>query len=154
MRRAAWAMAFLGLCLTAWLWGQTSEEVIHAPPEPPARAPPTPPVPTALLPPVSPADASAPKAAPAWPRHLEAPLSAVAPHIEQCVADVRHRAGRTQVRVTFTPRPDGGFAPGTRVTLATADPLLLACIEDVFEEVGFAPLGPEREEPATYDFDF
>ncbi|MCU0697020.1 MAG: hypothetical protein MUC96_10855 [Myxococcaceae bacterium] len=90
---------------------------------------------------------------PAFPRALEAPLRAVTPEVMRCFDDQRahvHDVQRLEVR--FRPLPDGGFSD-VRVP-STGNPYLAACIEDVFEELGFAPSGAETFEVATHRFEF
>lgn len=88
---------------------------------------------------------------PRWPRALEAPLRAVTPEVLRCFDDQRahlHEVQRLEVR--FRPLNDGGFAE-VRVP-STGNPYLAACVEDVFDEVGFVPSGAETFEVATHRF--
>ncbi|MDX2010553.1 MAG: hypothetical protein SFW67_10200 [Myxococcaceae bacterium] len=90
---------------------------------------------------------------PPVPRALEAPLRAVTPEVQRCFDDQRahvHDIQRLEVR--FRPLPDGGFSE-VRVP-STGNPYLSACIEDVFDELGFVPSGAETFEVATYQFEF
>ncbi|MEW5737613.1 MAG: hypothetical protein AB1938_01740 [Myxococcota bacterium] len=89
------------------------------------------------------------------PRHLAAPLKAVAPDISLCVSQRLTRdRGPIDVDVIFTPVEGGGFAPGTRVFTNWRDPEVEACIAEVFEESTFMPTNAERFERAEFVFHF
>jgi hypothetical protein len=62
----------------------------------------------------------------------------------------QHDVQRLEVR--FTPTPDGGFA-SVKVA-SSANPWVSACIEDVFDELRFAPTGAETFQPAAFTFVF
>jgi hypothetical protein len=99
--------------------------------------------------------APVPGAAPAgaWPPELAAALQAVEPQVRTCFADQRARApAEVSITVTFTPTRDGGFA-GVAVSTSWQDPYLTACVEDVFDEVGFHPSGRETFAPARHTFE-
>jgi hypothetical protein len=119
----------------------------------PARPPP-PTVVTSALPPARvevDAGAAAGPAAPPLPRALAAPITAVLPEVQRCFEDQRLRV-RHDVRIHFTPTPDGGFE---RVRVdENNNPYLAACLEDVFSEVAFSPSGAETFTPAEYTFRF
>jgi hypothetical protein len=84
---------------------------------------------------------------------LEQPLLAVKPHVRQCFVDHREHLKTVQyLDVTFRPLSDGGF--GDVSVPPTANPYIGACVEDVFEEVGFTPSGTEDFERVTYRFAF
>jgi hypothetical protein len=99
-------------------------------------------------------DAGAP-AAPTQPipKELAAPLAAITPEVMLCFQDQRaHQHDVQRLEVRFTPTADGGFA-GVRVP-SSANPWVSACIEDVFDEMHFAPTGVETFQPATFTFVF
>ena len=88
---------------------------------------------------------------PLSPPELEAPLRAVLPEVQRCFAD-QHLARAREVKVHFTPTPDGGFS---EVKIDdTQDPYFSACLEDVFAEVRFHPDGRQTWQPATHTFSF
>ena len=89
--------------------------------------------------------------APSLPLELEAPLTAVLPEVQRCFAD-QHLARAREVKVHFTPTPDGGFSE-VKID-GTQDPYLSACLEDVFAEVRFHPDGRQTWQPATHTFSF
>jgi hypothetical protein len=80
-----------------------------------------------------------------------APVRAVAPQVRQCFKDLRAPIRQT-VEVDFVPLADGGFA---QVRVHSQNPYVVACIEDVFDEVRWAPTDDEKFEPtsATFSFD-
>lgn len=87
------------------------------------------------------------------PKALAAPLAAVTPEVMLCFRDERaHLKSPQRLEVRFTPTADGGFAdvhvPGL------TNPLVAACVEDVFDEVRFAPTGAETFQPAIHTFIF
>lgn len=87
------------------------------------------------------------------PKELAAPLAAITPEVMRCFSDERaHLKTPQRFEVRFTPTPDGGFAdvhvPGL------SNPLIGACVEDVLEEVRFAPTGAETFRPAIHTFVF
>ena len=87
------------------------------------------------------------------PKELAAPLATVTPEVMLCFRDERaHLKTPQRLEVRFTPTPDGGFAsvhvPGL------TNPLIAACVEDVFDEVRFAPTGVETFQPAIHTFIF
>lgn len=141
----------------------------YAAPEPGPVAPGAIPVAPPALPkpstPAAPAPVAAPRAVgeldagrspepPAWPRALAAPLAAVAPEVHRCFADARERLrAPVTTKVRFTPTRDGGFA-GVAIETTAPDPWMKACVEDVFEEVRYAPSGAETFEPAEHTFSF
>lgn len=89
----------------------------------------------------------------ALPRELAAPIAAVTPEVLRCFDDHRahlHEPQRLEVR--FTPLPDGGF--GGVLVATHPNPWVSACVEDVFDEVGFAPTGAETFQPARHTFVF
>ena len=96
-------------------------------------------------------DAAVPAPLPPFPPELQAPLTAVLPEVQRCFAD-QHLKRAREVKVHFTPTPDGGF---TQVTIDNQqDPYLTACLEDVFAEVRFHPDGRQTWQPATHTFSF
>lgn len=115
---------------------------------PPLQAAPAPLVETAR-----PRDGGPRPADPLVPPELAVPLAAVTPEVLLCFKDQRaHLLGNERLEVAFTPLPDGGF---TGVTVpATANPWLGACVEDVFEELGFLPTGAETFRAARHTFIF
>lgn len=87
------------------------------------------------------------------PKELAAPLAAVTPEVMLCFRDERaHLKAPQRLEVRFTPTADGGFA-GVHVPGLT-NPLIAACVEDVFDEVRFAPTGAETFQPAIHTFIF
>ena len=116
---------------------------------PPAREPPRADVVVAAVP-----DAGVPAlSAQPIPKELAAPLAAVTPEVMLCFRDQRaHQRDVQRLEVRFTPTADGGFA-GVKVP-ASANPWVSACIEDVFEELHFAPTGAETFQPAAFTFVF
>ena len=88
---------------------------------------------------------------PPFTPELEAPLTAVLPEVQRCFAD-QHLARAREVKVHFTPTPDGGFSD-VKID-DTQDPYLSACLEDVFAEVRFHPDGRQTWQPATHTFSF
>lgn len=87
------------------------------------------------------------------PKELAAPLAAVTPEVMLCFRDERaHLKTAQRLEVRFTPTADGGFTsvhvPGL------TNPLIAACVEDVFDEVRFAPTGAETFQPAIHTFIF
>lgn len=119
----------------------------RATPPPPAREPPA----AVVL--VTP-DAGVPAAPPQpIPKELAAPLAAVTPEVMLCFRDQRaHQRDVQRLEVRFTPTADGGFA-GVKVP-SSANPWVTACIEDVFDELHFAPTGAETFQPAAFTFVF
>lgn len=99
-------------------------------------------------------DAGVPAAVPQpIPKELTAPLAAVTPEVMLCFRDQRaHQRDVQRLEVRFTPTADGGFA-GVKVP-SSANPWVSACIEDVFDEVHFAPTGAETFQPAAFTFVF
>lgn len=89
------------------------------------------------------------------PPELEAPLRAVASEVRHCFLDQADRMHRAvQVRVGFRPLPDGGFEGAVVEGSTWQDPYLSACIEDVFEELGYTPDGRQTFTRATHTFVF
>lgn len=88
-----------------------------------------------------PADAGAASAPPVR-EDLRELLTTVAPRVRRCLQDEEPR-GSYQVRVRLTQQ-------GLRVE--SQNPYLTACVEDVFEEVGWHP--PRGFEPAQHTFSF
>ena len=87
------------------------------------------------------------------PKELTAPLAAVTPEVMLCFRDQRaHQHDVQRLEVRFTPTPDGGFA-SVKVA-SSANPWVSACIEDVFDELRFAPTGAETFQPAAFTFVF
>lgn len=87
------------------------------------------------------------------PKELAAPLAAVTPEVMLCFRDERaHLKTAQRLEVRFTPTADGGFS-GVHVPGLT-NPLIAACVEDVFDEVRFAPTGVETFQPAIHTFIF
>ncbi|MDP3504157.1 MAG: hypothetical protein Q8S33_27715 [Myxococcales bacterium] len=120
----------------------------RATPPTPARAPP------AAVVVVAAPDAGAPAAPPQpLPKELAAPLAAITPEVMLCFRDQRaHQRDVQRLEVRFTPTADGGFA-GVKVP-SSANPWVSACIEDVFDEMHFAPTGAETFQPAAFTFVF
>ncbi len=77
------------------------------------------------------------------------PLAAVEPHIRRCLED---HASHGQLTVRFTPQRDGGFGDLAILSNESRSPYLAACVEDVFEEVGFTPSPGPDYEPLTHTF--
>lgn len=89
------------------------------------------------------------------PPHLAAALQAVAPDISLCIPEKLERdRGPVDIDVRFTPKPGGGFAPGTWVGTSWDDEEIANCIAEVFDEATFLPSGRERFEPAQFVFHF
>lgn len=87
------------------------------------------------------------------PKELAAPLAALTPEVMLCFRDERaHLKSPQRLEVRFTPTADGGFS-GVHVPGLTS-PLIAACVEDVFDEVRFAPTGVETFQPAIHTFIF
>lgn len=133
------------------------------PPEPPAPVASRPSSPPPLVVPARPPPAAAAGSASADagvveeppPPELEAPLRAVAGEVRHCLLDQADRMHRVvQVRVGFRPLPDGGFEGGVVEGTTWQDPYLSACIEDVFEELGYVPDGRQTFQRATHTFVF
>ncbi len=90
---------------------------------------------------------------PVWPRALAAPLAAVTPEVMRCFDDQRAHLREVQrLEVRFRPLQDGGFSE-VRVA-STQNPYIAACVEDVFDELGYVPSGAEDFERATHVFEF
>lgn len=90
---------------------------------------------------------------PVWPRALAAPLAAVTPEVMRCFDDQRAHLREVQrLEVRFRPLPDGGFSE-VRVA-STQNPYIAACVEDVFDELGYVPSGAEDFARATHVFEF
>jgi hypothetical protein len=71
----------------------------------------------------------------------------------RCFEDQRaHLHDVQRLEVHFRPLPDGGFAD-VRVP-STGNPYISACIEDVFDELGFSPSGAETFERTRWTFEF
>ncbi len=123
---------------------------VVVPSKPEVIAPVAPPEPPVLV--VVDAGSTQTAAAPV-PKELAAPLAAVTPEVMLCFRDERaHLKAPQRLEVRFTPTPDGGFA-GVHVPGLT-NPLIGACVEDVFDEVRFAPTGVETFQPAIHTFIF
>lgn len=116
--------------------------------EPPA-SPPPPPAPVRLV-----EDAGTSPVSPSLvPKELAAPLAAVTPEVMLCFRDQRaHQRDVQRLEVHFRPTPDGGFA-AVKVP-SSGNPWVTACVEDVFDEVHFAPTGAETFQPAAFTFVF
>lgn len=144
-------LVVLGLLLLREEPVRQSEPVVVAPP-------PRPEVVVAPVPPPAPPVAMVVDAGPMEvvvpvPRELAAPLAAVTPEVMLCFRDERaHLKTPQRLEVRFTPTADGGFT-GVRVPGLT-NPLIAACVEDVFDEVRFAPTGAETFQPAIHTFIF
>ncbi|MER2561572.1 MAG: hypothetical protein ABTQ32_12660 [Myxococcaceae bacterium] len=130
-------------------------------PLPPVEPVAVPAKPEVVLAPVPPAPLPAPPLVDAGraevvvdiPKELAAPLAAVTPEVMLCFRDERaHLKTLQRLEVRFTPTADGGFSsvhvPGL------TNPLIAACVEDVFDEVRFAPTGAETFQPAIHTFIF
>ncbi|MBM4779716.1 MAG: hypothetical protein GQE15_18585 [Archangiaceae bacterium] len=142
------ALVVLGLL---FLRQEPPPPVIVAPPEPEVVVAPVAPSP----PPVAVVvDAGAAQASTApVPKELAAPLAAVTPEVMLCFRDERaHLKTPQRLEVRFTPTADGGFVE-VHVPALT-NPLIAACVEDVFDEVRFAPTGAETFRPAIHTFIF
>lgn len=96
---------------------------------------------------------ASPTSSPPVPKELAAPLAAVTPEVMLCFRDQRaHQRDVQRLEVHFTPTPDGGFA-AVKVP-SSGNPWVTACVEDVFDELHFAPTGAETFRPATFTFVF
>lgn len=125
--------------------------VLVAPSKPEVVVPPMPPT----VPPVAVVVDAGPTATAvvSVPKELAAPLAAVTPEVMLCFRDERaHLKTPQRLEVRFTPTADGGFA-GVHVPGLT-NPLIAACVEDVFDEVRFTPTGAETFQPAIHTFIF
>jgi len=88
---------------------------------------------------------------PLVPKELAAPLAAVTPEVMLCFRDQRaHQRDVQSLEVRFTPTADGGFA-AVKVP-SSGNPWVSACVEDVFDEMRFAPTGAETFQPAAFTF--
>lgn len=142
------ALVILGLVL---LRDEAAPQPVTPPPASPPVSAPAPPAPPP--PPRAEAVADAGAVEPALPRAIAAPVAAVTPEVLRCFDDQRAHLHEVQrLAVDFTPLPDGGFG-GVRVP-HLSNPWISACVEDVFEEVGFSPTGAETFQPATHTFVF
>ena len=121
-------------------------------PQIPVRAGPTveagPPV--ALPAPPPPVVVAVAPVADAGPPPLAAPLRAIDSEARRCLMDAS-QGKPVEVEVQFTPLRDGGYA---RVHASTQDPMLAACLEDVFEELGFDAAATTDFAPVTHVFRF
>jgi len=87
------------------------------------------------------------------PRGLEAALAALRPAVRQCFDDARaHAPPRIELRVRFQAKPDGHFAGYRLEARDWQDPYFEACVEDVFDEVTYAPSGREPPGAVTHTF--
>jgi hypothetical protein len=77
-------------------------------------------------------------------------LQPLLPEVKRCFAD-QHFKTRHEVKVRFTPTPDGGFS---NVQIDEQNPYLAACLEDVFAELTWQPDGGQTFAPATHTFSF
>ncbi|MBL8921402.1 MAG: hypothetical protein JNJ54_21260 [Myxococcaceae bacterium] len=92
---------------------------------------------------------------PGVPHGLEAPLRAVANDVNLCVPHWLERdRGPIDVSIRFTPGRAGTFAPGVTVTSSWDDPLVEACIAEVFEEATFWPQADGVFRPSEFTFHF
>lgn len=92
---------------------------------------------------------------PRVPRHLAAPLKAVAADVSLCVSQRLERdLGPVDIDVRFTPVPGGGFAKGVQVSTTWDDPNVAECVAEVFEETTFMPEPGGRFEPSEFVFHF
>lgn len=125
-------------------------EPVAAPSKPPEVVVEVPPSPAPVAPVI---DAGQAEAVIDVPKELAAPLAAVTPEVMLCFRDERtHLKTPQRLEVRFTPTADGGFS-GVHVPGLT-NPLIAACVEDVFDEVRFAPTGVETFQPAIHTFIF
>lgn len=136
------------------------EHLVNAPPTPPPPLAPRD-APDASAPPIAvapPLDAGAPEPLDAGepeatPPELEAALTALRPAVRQCFDDARaHAPARVEVRVRFTAKPDGHFTGYRLEKRSWQDPYFEACMEDVFDEVTYAPKGREPRDAVTHTF--
>ena len=81
---------------------------------------------------------------------VPAELRPLLPEVKRCFAD-QHLKTRHEVKVRYTPTPDGGFA---NVQVDEQNPYLAACLEDVFAELAWQPDGGQTFAPATHTFSF
>lgn len=81
---------------------------------------------------------------------ISEPIQAVKAEVERCFLDRKLKAPH-QVRVEFTPTPEGTFG---RVVVSEQNPYLAACIEDVFAEMRWRPDGKTAYAPSNYTFSF
>lgn len=78
------------------------------------------------------------------------PLQAVNKEARRCLSDASPLRPIT-IEVHFTPTRDGGF---TGVSSNAQDPMIAACLEDVFEELSFDPQRTTDFVPTTHTFRF
>lgn len=73
---------------------------------------------------------------------LHPALQAVRPEVELCLKDQGERVpANAHLDVDFTPTRDGGYEH-VHIHLSWQNPWLEACLEDVFDQVGWVP-GPD-----------
>lgn len=129
------------------------EDLVPRAPMIPVRVePPPPPTPPATRDAAPPAPAQTPRAAPPEKREepLPAPLRAVASEARRCLADASPQHA-LEIEVRFTPTRDGGYEA---VSSSAQDPMLAACLEDVFAELHFDPSQSAAFTPVRHVFRF